>query len=256
MKRYNEESLVVIDGLPKCVRKYEEDYAIICVDVIRATTTAITAVAKGRRCFPVGSLEKALSLSVALQAERPILVGELGGNKPAGFGLNNSPAELDVRDDVDRPIILLSSSGTQLIFGAMQGLAAFLACFRNFTAAAESLVGRYRKIAVIGAGSGDEFREEDQICCAWVADILVKAGYKPATKRTRDLISRWRHAKPEACLVSKSADFLKNTGQERDLDFILSHIDDLNASFMMADNEVIMIPHTRHAEQYALETVQ
>src|SRR5205085_231772 len=85
--------------------------AIVAVDVIRATTTAVTAVALGRICFPVPSLEAAVRIEAKL--ERPLLVGELGGNMPHGFDLTNSPAALAKRTDVSRPMILLSSSGTK-----------------------------------------------------------------------------------------------------------------------------------------------
>ena len=43
---------VVIDYLPESARRYRSGWAIVAVDVIRATTTAITAAATGRRCFP------------------------------------------------------------------------------------------------------------------------------------------------------------------------------------------------------------
>src|SRR5205085_2262035 len=90
--------------------------ATVCVDVFRATTTAVTAVVAGRRCFPAGSLEEAVPLAAALH--RPLLVGELGGNMPYGFDLQNSPAAVAGRPDVWRPAILLSTSGTPLLIAA------------------------------------------------------------------------------------------------------------------------------------------
>ena len=55
-------------------------WTVVGIDVIRATTTAVTAVAAGRRCFPVASLEEAVPLAARLA--NPLLVGELGGNRP------------------------------------------------------------------------------------------------------------------------------------------------------------------------------
>jgi hypothetical protein len=43
--------------------------------MIRASTTAVTAVAAGRLCFPVASLEAAVPLAARL--DNPLLVGEL-----------------------------------------------------------------------------------------------------------------------------------------------------------------------------------
>ena len=102
---------VVIDCFPESVRHYREGYALVAIDVIRATTTAVTAVNMGRRCFPAPSIEIALPLAARLN--NPLLVGELGGNMPYGFDMNNSPAEMAHRDDLMRPMILLSSSGMQ-----------------------------------------------------------------------------------------------------------------------------------------------
>jgi len=64
---------VVIDCFPDSVRRYREGYAIVAIDVIRATTTAVTAVCLGRRCFPVPSIEHALPIAARL--DQPLLVG-------------------------------------------------------------------------------------------------------------------------------------------------------------------------------------
>src|SRR5690348_15113924 len=101
---------VIIDSFPESARKYGEGYAVVAVDVIRATTSAVTIAALGRRCLTAASLEAAFTLAARL--DDPLLVGELGGDMPDGFHMNNSPADLEKRTDVERPIVLLSSSGT------------------------------------------------------------------------------------------------------------------------------------------------
>ena len=146
----------------------------MAVDVIRATTTAITGVAAGRKCYPVPSLETAIS--VASRLDRPLLVGEVGGDMPENFDLPNSPARLNGRTDVDRPMVLLSTTGTRVIWAARKNASCYIACLRNYRAVVQHLARNHAKVAVIGAGSRDEFREEDQLCCAWIArDLLVQA---------------------------------------------------------------------------------
>ena len=54
---------VIIDYLPESVHKYRSGWAIVAVDVIRATTTAVTAVSTGRRCFPAPTVEAALAIA-------------------------------------------------------------------------------------------------------------------------------------------------------------------------------------------------
>ena len=161
---------------------------------------------------------------------------------PAAFELDNSPAQLAGRTDTDRPLVLVSSSGTKVIDEAAGCEAIYLACFRNYSVLADYLTGRHARVAVIGAGSLGEFREEDQICCAWIAAGLMGRGYLPENPETAALVNRWRDAPPEACLGSRSVDFLKRTDRTRDLDFILAHIDDLQAVFEVRNGEVQMIP--------------
>ena len=230
---------VVIDCLPETVRRYSSDWAVVAVDVIRATTTAVTAAASGRRCFPVPTVEAAVAL--ARRLNHPVLAGESGGTMPAAFEMNNSPAELVLRTDRRRPLVLVSTSGTKLIHHAAAGRAVYLACFRNYSAVADHLAGRHPHVAVIGAGRRDEFREEDQMCCAWIAARLMARGYQPGNSETGELVRRWENAPPKACLMSRSVDYLLRSGQLKDLDFILNHIDDLRCVFAVEAGEVRMI---------------
>jgi 2-phosphosulfolactate phosphatase len=233
---------VVIDCFPESVGAYRNGYAIVAVDVIRATTTAVTAVALGRKSFPVPSLEEAVPLAARLP--NPLLVGELGGSMPYGFDLNNSPAELEFRTDIHRPMLLLSTSGTRLICGAQESQAMYVACLRNYTAQASYLIAHHPKVAVIGAGSRGEFREEDQLCCAWIAEKLLAAGYEPEDARTSAIVEQWSGAPVDSITKGASADYLRNSGQQRDLDFILRHIDDLDEVYRYERGQV-----KKHAEE-------
>ena len=230
---------VVIDYLPESVQRYRPDWTIVAVDVIRATTTAVTAAAMGRRCFPLPSVEAAIELSQ--EFDDPLLAGETGGIMPFAFEMDNSPAQLVRRTDTHRPFLLVSSSGTKVIHEASGSESVYLGCFRNCSALAEYLAGRHPRIAIIGAGCKGEFREEDQICCAWIARDLIRMGYSPANAQTEAVVGRWQDAPAEACLCSRSVDFLRRTDQLRDLEFVLAHINDLEAVFTVENGEVKMI---------------
>jgi 2-phosphosulfolactate phosphatase len=228
---------VAIDCFPESVKQYRSGYAIVAIDVIRATTTAVTVAAAGRRCLVAPSTEAAFQLARTLH--NPLLVGELKGEMPCGFDMNNSPAELAADADILRPVVLLSSSGTALMCEAGKCTAAYLACFRNYSFAAR-FVRRHPRVAVIGAGSRGEFREEDQMCCGWVAAELLKAGYEPRDMRTLEMIERWRDVPPIACANGNSASYLVRSGQTRDLEFILAHINDLEVAVVIEGNEVVV----------------
>ncbi len=230
---------LIIDCFPSSVARYRHEYAVVAIDVIRATTMAITSAASGRRTFCASSLQD--MRRIAQRLDNPLLAGELNGDMPEGLDMNNSPAELLERTDLHRPLILLSSSGTKLICEAARGaLPAYLACLRNYSAVARHLAATHGKIAIIGAGSRDEFREEDQMCCAWIAERLLRAGYAAENSVTLDIVERWSGAPPEACYASNSVGYLRRSGQMRDLTFILDHIDDLEGLFMTAGDEIVI----------------
>jgi 2-phosphosulfolactate phosphatase len=217
---------------------YRKGWTVVAIDVIRATTTAVTAVATGRRCFPVRSLDDAVGLHAKLDGA--ILAGELGGSMPFGFDENNSPAALERRPDIERPVVLLSTSGTQLLADEHPREALYAACLRNVAAQVEHLAGRHDRVAVIGAGTRGEFREEDQLCCAWVAEGLIQRGYQP-DRTTAEIVARWSAAPLSALRTGASARYLLASGQQEDLDFVLSHHDDLDAVYAVEAGELVRV---------------
>jgi 2-phosphosulfolactate phosphatase len=227
---------VVVDCFPDAVARYRPPWTIVAVDVIRATTTIVTALDQGRRCVPVATLDHALA--VAGRLDDPLLAGELGGSTPYGFEMTNSPAELARRTDVHRPLVLLSTSGTQLICGARPGQAVYAASLRNYGAQVAHFAETGGDIAVIGAGARGTFRREDKLACAWIARGLVTAGYRPEGD-AHDVIERYGGAPIETIATGASARYLLETGQRRDLEFILGHVDDVDGVFCLLDEEMV-----------------
>jgi len=231
---------ITITAFPESAPQFGKGYAVVAVDVIRATTTAVTAVASGRRCFTAGSPEIAFTLARTLPD--PLLAGELNGVQPEGFEINNSPVAIASRSDTERPLVLLSTSGTRLLANLNGCDRRYVTCFRNAAATASHIAAHHPHVALIGAGSRGEFREEDQMCCAWVAARLADDGYEP-DEGARRIIDRWAGIAPDAIRAGNSAKYLQRTGQERDLEFILNQIDDLDGVFELNGHEV-----TRTAE--------
>jgi 2-phosphosulfolactate phosphatase len=95
-------------------------------------------------------------------------------------------------------------------------------------------------VLVIGAGTRGEFREEDQLCCAWIAGRLRTTGHEPADDSTQRIIDYWAAADVTEAGRGRSAEYLRATGQTADLDFILSHVDDVDDVFILAGDEVIL----------------
>jgi 2-phosphosulfolactate phosphatase len=209
---------------------------VVAIDVIRATTTAITAVASGHRLYPAGSMEAAVRLAADL--DRPILAGELGGLQPYGFDMQNSPCEMQDLSENGRPIILLSTSGTRLMAEAADRGSCHAACLRNAGAQGRHLAQHGDEVVILGADSRGEFRDEDRLCAARIARELVYSGHEVADRFTAEVLERWGQAPDDAFLRGRSAKYLRDTAQEHDLEFVLGHIEDLSSVYALTDGEV------------------
>ncbi len=215
-----------------------DGWAVVGIDVIRATTTAVTAVASGRRCFPVQSIEAAVPMAARL--ENPLLAGELGGNMPYGFHLQNSPAEMNRPYAKERPVILLSTSGTQLLCAAAAHGKTYAACLRNARAQARRLAAEQDRVLLLAGESRGEFREEDRLCCGRIARDLLEAGFDAGNVLVEEIVKHWGDAPDDAFINGHSVEYLRATGQYHDVEFILSHIDDLDTVYEMRHGELVL----------------
>ncbi|MDQ2947961.1 MAG: hypothetical protein M3Y27_18845, partial [Acidobacteriota bacterium] len=90
---------------------------------------------------------------------------------------------------------------------------------------------------------------------AWVAQQLIEDGYVAQNQHTQELVRRWKGCPPDACAGGNSAKYLRNSGQLRDLDFILERMDDLEAVFALEMDEIITaLPQELITPQDALMT--
>src|SRR5438105_10268319 len=102
----------VIDSLPESAARYRDTHALAVVDVFRATTCIVTALAGGHAVYPVGNLAEAFMQAARLR--NALLAGEQDGTVPKDFDHDNSPAALSKLDGAS-PVVLLTSAGTLLL---------------------------------------------------------------------------------------------------------------------------------------------
>lgn len=241
----------VIDSFPTRAQLYRDTHAIVCVDVFRASTTIVTGLKSGRRVFPVPTVDDALRL--AARIPDVLLAGEQGGVQPPGFELQNSPSAVErLRDR--RPIILVTSAGTKLLAAADGAEAVYVGCFRNLTATAEAIGDRHERVALIGAGTRGETRTEDQMACAWLAQRLIAEGYTAEDRRTASEIEMWADYDLAELRIGPSAAYLRETGQGDDLDFVLAHLDDVDAAAEFDGHEARLLAAPEAATEMSEET--
>ena len=139
----------------------EEDVDLaVVIDVLRATSTIVSALAHGaKKVLPVSTISEAF----ALREREPdlLLAGERGGLKIEGFDLGNSPFEYDEETDSTREIVMTTSNGTTAALKSRRARAIVAASFLNFSSVISLLREFSGKVAIQCAGSGGEFSIED-----------------------------------------------------------------------------------------------
>ncbi len=136
----------------------------VVIDVVRATTTVVEALAHGARgIFPTTSIEEAVKLASSLGREDTLLCGERKGIKIDGFDLGNSPLEFTADVVAGKRLVMSTTNGTPA-FSAVQEADRVLACsFTNLSAVARSVVGADR-LVIQCAGRQDRFSLDDAAC--------------------------------------------------------------------------------------------
>ena len=78
--------------------------------------------------------------------------------------------------------------------------------------------------------------------CAWIAERLRAAGYEPESPETREYVTRWSGVSPEEVRGGRSAEYLRRSGQEEDLEFVLGHIDDRDTVPLLVNGVLLRAP--------------
>jgi 2-phosphosulfolactate phosphatase len=227
-----------IDALPEQAGRYREDHVLVAVDVFRATTVILTALARGRAVFPVATPEAARRAAERIPAA--LLAGEQRGEVPSGFDLDNSPALLD-RLPGERPLVLVTSAGTRLLECCRGAPRVHVACLRNLRSTAEHLAESGGQVALLGAGTAGEPRPEDQLACAWIGERLLECGFAAENEATVRAVREFRGAGLRAVIEgSRSTAWLRANGKGEDVDFVLAHVDDLDAVAALDGEQVTL----------------
>lgn len=147
---------------------------VLVIDVLRASTTMITALANGcTSIVPVADAEEARRRAAPLGVAA-LLVGERGGEPIDGFDLGNSPVECTAGRVRERTLIFTTSNGTRALLAARRAAAVGVAGLVNLGAAATWAQGRGRDVTLLCAGERGGVSLEDHVCAGLLVERLAR----------------------------------------------------------------------------------
>jgi 2-phosphosulfolactate phosphatase len=151
--------------------------SVVVLDVVRASTTIVAALASGARAVvPVESPEEARARARAWD-DGPVLVGgERGGSPPPGFDCGNSPAEYTPDRVAGRTVIFTTTNGTRALLAVAGARRVSVGGFVNAAAVARWAAAEPGDVLLVCAGERGRFCLEDAVCAGLLVGRLEPAG--------------------------------------------------------------------------------
>src|SRR5262245_5769466 len=146
----------------------------VVIDVLRATTTIVHALANGCDCVrPCASVDEARHLADHMAAGKVLLCGERDGLKVPDFDAGNSPREYTAAKCKNLAIVLSTTNGTRALVHAQQAERVMIAGFVNYSAVCEQLRGEKRPVHILCAGEAGGVSLEDTLLAGAIVDYCV-----------------------------------------------------------------------------------
>ena len=190
--------LLRVHYLPELVA--ESDLAgstCVVVDVLRATTTMIYALAAGASSvLPCLTIDDARNWAARFPAGQAVLGGERGGARIPGFALGNSPAESTPETVAAKTIVLTTTNGTRALLHCQRAAEVWIGAFVNLSAVCAALVGRQR-VDLLCAGTDDEITREDVLFAGAVAESMATGDQWQLNDQAALARDAWRQVVPD-----------------------------------------------------------
>jgi 2-phosphosulfolactate phosphatase len=193
----------------------------VVIDVLRATTTMIHALAAGcRAVWPVEEVEEARRLADGMRAGRVLLGGERDGVPPAGFDAGNSPGEYTCARCKGTTLVLTTTNGTRALLRAAAAARTLVAGFVNYSAVCEQLDQEARPIDIVCAGYHGDVALEDTLLAGALVEYLCEHGpvcLNDAARLAWDCFENHGRVLDGALEISAGGVHLRGLGYDEDI---------------------------------------
>ena len=212
-----------------------QDYSIVVVDILRATSCMTTALASGiESIMPFAKLDDCLGM----KAKGYFTAGERDGKKVDGFDLGNSPFEYMVPELKGKKIAFTTTNGTQAIARSQGAKEIVIGSFLNLTAVCDFLAQSEHNILVVCAGWKGKVNLEDTLFAGAVVEKM-KALAAPACDAPLAAQRLYLQAK------NNMLDYLKDSSHVKRLARLNIHKD---IEFCLTPDQYDIVPVLRNNE--------
>jgi 2-phosphosulfolactate phosphatase len=183
------ETILTPAELPALAQRDLRATACVVFDVLRATSTFVTALHHGAKAIiPVSEIAEALAFKKAesgkRKAETILLGGERNGVRISAngidFDLGNSPREYTPDKVRGKTIVSTTTNGTRALRACAGAKTVLAASFLNLTATAEFLRAKnLQDVLLVCAGTRENRADEDVLAAGALCEMLIRWGEPP-----------------------------------------------------------------------------
>ena len=200
--------------LPALAKRDLRDATCVVFDVLRATSTFVTALHHGAKAIvPVSEIAEALALrqrqpDILLGGERDgvrIRAAQTGG---IDFDLGNSPREYTPEKVRGKTIISTTTNGTRALRACTGAQTVLAASFLNLGATAQFIRQlQPAQIVLVCAGTRENIATEDVLAAGALGEMLLRdSGGRAVSDSAEIALSAWRKAKSNLLEVVSEAE--------------------------------------------------
>jgi 2-phosphosulfolactate phosphatase len=184
-------SRVNVALLPSAIQDVDLSGSIaVVIDVLRATTTIVHALAAGAdSVIPCSEVQEAFAIRERIGADRCRLGGERHGLLIEGFDLDNSPFSYTPETVAGKTVVFTTTNGTRALAAARSAAAIYVAGFVNRDAIVRHLKADGRPVWIVCGGTDGCVTGEDVLVAgSLAAGLLVPdAGAAGITPTVEDI---------------------------------------------------------------------
>jgi 2-phosphosulfolactate phosphatase len=189
----------------------------VVIDVLRATTTMIHALAAGcDAIIPCGEIDEARQVAGSLPPGTALLAGERQGEQIEGFDLGNSPGDCTPELCTGKTMVMTTTNGTRAILASLEADRVLVAAFVNRTATVEALKLDGRPIHLVCAGTGGEISLEDSMFAGSLAQAIDTWVWEEAEAKMGEGLEDSNLDLPETVLANDPAEIAASLWRETD----------------------------------------
>ena len=218
---------------------------VAVIDVLRATSTIVEAIANGARTVvPASDMDDALRLAQAFGGRSEVVMcGERGSRKIEGFDLGNSPLEFTPEAVADKLLIMTTTNGTAALLAGESADRCVVASFLNMSAAVDDLMQSGKPIVLMCAGREGRFSFDDALCAgSFVRELRQRAGGRVGLNDSAQAVAglerRYRSHLNAVMIRTAAARQIVDAGHAEDIAYCLTR-DRHDVVPVMADRKVI-----------------